>query len=68
MRDIYTPNPRRNEVARIYRTLRNDWNTKLQAIVRYGAGQCADCSCPSYFGSSYTCSRGGCQHHYDRHW
>ncbi len=33
-----------------------------------GYGKCADCSCPGFTGSGYTCTRGGCGHHYDRHW
>jgi hypothetical protein len=33
-----------------------------------GYGKCADCSCPGFVGSSSTCSRSGCGHHYDRHW
>jgi hypothetical protein len=36
--------------------------------IRVGYGKCARCSCPGFFGSSYTCSRGGCGHHYDEHW
>jgi hypothetical protein len=31
-------------------------------------GNCSRCSCPSFLGSSYTCSRRGCGHHYDDHW
>ena len=39
------------------------------AGVRFGkAGSCSCCSCPGFFGSSYTCSRNGCGHHYDEHW
>jgi hypothetical protein len=33
-----------------------------------GYGRCSRCSCPGFFGSGYTCSRGGCGHHYDSHW
>jgi hypothetical protein len=33
-----------------------------------GYGRCSKCSCPGYFGSGYTCRRGGCYHHYDSHW
>ena len=36
--------------------------------ISVGYGKCARCSCPGFFGSSYTCSRGGCGHHYDEHW
>lgn len=36
--------------------------------VRDGYGRCSSCSCPSYSGSGYTCSRGGCGHHYNVHW
>jgi hypothetical protein len=32
-----------------------------------GYGKCSACSCPGFFGSGYTCSRGGCGHHYDQH-
>jgi hypothetical protein len=31
-------------------------------------GRCSKCSCPGFTGSGYTCSRGGCGHHYDMHW
>jgi hypothetical protein len=31
-------------------------------------GKCSRCSCPGFFGSGYTCGRGGCGHHYDLHW
>jgi hypothetical protein len=31
-------------------------------------GKCSRCSCPGFSGSGYTCSRGGCGHHYDLHW
>lgn len=34
-------------------------------IARYG--KCSACSCPGFFGSGYTCGRGGCGHHYDQH-
>jgi hypothetical protein len=33
-----------------------------------GYGKCHKCSCPGFQGSTYTCSRGGCKHHYDCHW
>jgi len=36
--------------------------------IQAGPGSCRDCSCPEFYGSGYTCSRGGCGHHYDRHW
>jgi hypothetical protein len=39
---------------------------RTQAASLYG--RCHDCSCPGYQGSGYTCSRGGCRHHYDRHY
>lgn len=40
------------------------------ALIQAGYGACADCSCTGFQGGSgvYTCSRGGCSHHYDRHW
>jgi hypothetical protein len=31
-------------------------------------GKCHDCSCPGFQGTGYTCTRGGCKHHYDRHY
>ena len=37
-----------------------------KAEARYG--RCTKCSCPGFTGSGYTCSRGGCGHHYDVHW
>jgi hypothetical protein len=30
-------------------------------------GHCTQCSCPGFQGSGYTCTRGGCDHHYDEH-
>ncbi len=30
-------------------------------------GNCKQCVCPGFQGSSYECTRGGCQHHYDEH-
>jgi len=33
-----------------------------------GYGRCSECSCPGFQGSGYTCTRGGCGHHYDQHW
>jgi hypothetical protein len=33
-----------------------------------GYGRCSQCSCPGFTGSGYTCTRGGCGHHYDSHW
>jgi hypothetical protein len=33
-----------------------------------GYGKCSSCSCPGFSGSGYTCTRGGCGHHYDSHW
>ena len=36
--------------------------------IRLGYGQCSSCSCPGFSGSGYTCSRGGCGHHYNTHW
>ena len=33
-----------------------------------GAGECSQCSCPSYSGTGYTCETGGCGHHYSQHW
>lgn len=30
-------------------------------------GRCSQCSCPGFIGSSYTCARSGCGHHYDEH-
>jgi hypothetical protein len=34
----------------------------------YGPGRCSKCSCPGFTGSGYTCTRGGCRHHYDSHY
>ncbi len=31
-------------------------------------GHCTQCSCPGFLGSGYTCTRGGCDHHYDEHY
>lgn len=42
--------------------------SKSWASVISGYGRCSRCSCPGFYGSSYTCSRGGCGHHYDQHW
>jgi len=39
---------------------------RKKAEARYG--RCSKCSCPGFTGSGYTCSRGGCSHHYDVHW
>jgi hypothetical protein len=36
--------------------------------IRLRYGKCSKCSCPGFYGSGYTCSRGGCGHHYDSHW
>ncbi len=35
-----------------------------------GFGRChaSHCSCFRFQGSGYTCTRGGCGHHYDRHY
>ncbi len=33
-----------------------------------GYGNCTACPCPGFTGSTYTCDRGGCGHHYDSHW
>lgn len=33
-----------------------------------GWGKCSKCSCPGFQGSGYTCTRGGCGHHYDSHY
>lgn len=30
-------------------------------------GPCTLCSCPGFQGSGYSCTRGGCDHHYDSH-
>lgn len=37
-----------------------------KAEARYG--KCSRCSCPGFTASGYTCSRGGCGHHYNEHW
>lgn len=41
---------------------------KATARDQEGYGRCSRCSCPRFYGSGYTCSRGGCSHHYDSHW
>jgi hypothetical protein len=38
---------------------------KLFKLANYGA--CTLCNCPGFQGSDYTCTRGGCGHHYDSH-
>jgi hypothetical protein len=35
--------------------------------IQNGYGRCEQCSCPGFLGSGYTCTRGGCDHHYDEH-
>lgn len=34
----------------------------------YGRCHAHRCSCFGYQGSGYTCTRGGCSHHYDLHY
>lgn len=36
--------------------------------IQNGYGHCTQCSCPGFLGSDYTCTRGGCAHHYDEHY
>ncbi len=36
--------------------------------IKFGYGGCSQCSCPGFVGGSSTCSRSGCNHHYDEHW
>jgi hypothetical protein len=38
---------------------------KLFKLAGYGA--CTQCNCPGFIGSTYTCTRGDCGHHYDSH-
>lgn len=42
--------------------------TRLLNHAEAGYGKCSRCRCPGFTGSSYTCSRGGCGHHYNEHW
>jgi hypothetical protein len=51
--------------------LENFRNSRLLSkrgdTIRCGYGKCSACSCPGFSGSGYTCTRGGCGHHYDQH-
>jgi hypothetical protein len=39
----------------------------LHSEIKAGYGHCSVCSCPGFLGSGYTCTRGGCAHHFDQH-
>jgi hypothetical protein len=39
----------------------------VQERVEASSGRCRNCSCPGFQGVGYTCTRGGCGHHYDLH-
>ncbi len=38
---------------------------KLFKLALYGP--CTECNCPGFVGPDFTCTRGGCGHHYDVH-
>jgi len=38
---------------------------KLCKLALYGP--CSECNCPGFVGPDFTCTRGGCGHHYDVH-
>ncbi len=42
-------------------------NASLNRADLLSYGRCSQCSCPGFIGSGYTCTRGGCGHHYDEH-
>lgn len=62
--------PKELELGTIATTQEND-NLQTDHKVAMGYGKCRHykCSCPGFYAvSGYTCTRGGCGHHYDEHW
>jgi hypothetical protein len=55
---------RRHREAGLAGGSRAESNDRVEA----GYGRCSRRSCPGFRGNGYTCSRGGCGHHYDSHW
>ena len=43
-------------------------SAKSRPASLYGRCHASNCSCFAFQGSGYTCTRGGCGHHYDRHY
>lgn len=61
---------RRLSLVAVFAMLLALFGTALADKPASASGRCHEyrCSCPGFQGSGYTCSRGGCRHHYDRHY